>query len=308
MVDSLLMGALLKAVKPGSKLILIGDADQLPSVGAGNVLRDLLDSGKFATVRLTEIFRQAQESLIVTNAHAVNRGEMPRIDVKNNDFFFLPRPTDADIVKTVAELCGTRLPKAYGSMAENGTQVIVPTRKGEAGSEHLNIVLQATLNPPSPTKKEHRFRDIVFREGDRVMQIRNNYDLEWEKENGFAGCGIFNGDIGTLERINERDGNMEILFEDRIVVYEFALLEDLELAYAVTVHKSQGCEYPIVVLPLGSIPPMLQSRNLLYTAITRAQCIVILVGREDVLQSMVRNNRQTLRYTGLVRRLTENDL
>ena len=303
MVDSLLMGALLRAVKPGSRLVLIGDADQLPSVGAGNVLRDLIDSGRFATVRLTEIFRQAQKSLIVTNAHAINRGELPRLDVKDNDFFFMPRSEDASITATVAQLCGVRLPRTYGAMATTGTQVIVPSRKGEAGTEHLNVVLQATLNPPSPEKREHRFREITYREGDRVMQVRNNYDMEWERDNGMTGAGIFNGDVGEIESIDPTDGNMRIRFEDRTVTYEFSLLEDLEPAYAVTVHKSQGCEYPIVILPLGNVPPMLRSRNLLYTAVTRAQCIVIVVGREDVLADMVRNNRQTMRYTGLSERL-----
>lgn len=303
MVDSLLMGALLRAVKPGSRLVLIGDADQLPSVGAGNVLRDLIDSGRFATVRLTEIFRQAQKSLIVTNAHAINRGELPRLDVKDNDFFFMPRSEDASITATVAQLCGIRLPRTYGAMATTGTQVIVPSRKGEAGTEHLNVVLQATLNPPSPEKREHRFREITYREGDRVMQVRNNYDMEWERDNGMTGAGIFNGDVGVIESIDPTDGNMRIRFEDRTVTYEFSLLEDLEPAYAVTVHKSQGCEYPIVILPLGNVPPMLRSRNLLYTAVTRAQCIVIVVGREDVLADMVHNNRQTMRYTGLSERL-----
>lgn len=305
MVDNLLMGALLRAVKPGAHLVLIGDADQLPSVGAGNVLRDLIDSGRFATVRLTEIFRQAQKSLIVTNAHAINRGEMPRLDVKDNDFFFMPRSEDASITATVAQLCGIRLPRTYGTMATTGTQVIVPSRKGEAGTEHLNVVLQATLNPPSPDKREHRFREFTYREGDRVMQVRNNYDLAWERENGMEGAGVFNGDIGVIEAINESDGNLRIRFEDRVVSYEFSLLEDLEPAYAVTVHKSQGCEYPIVILPLGNVPPMLRSRNLLYTAVTRAQCIAIIVGREDTLCDMVRNDRQTMRYTGLCQRLKE---
>ena len=303
MIDSLLMGALLRAVKPGARLILIGDADQLPSVGAGNVLRDLIDSGRFATVRLTEIFRQAQQSLIVTNAHAIDRGEMPRLDVKNNDFFFLPRSEDASIAATVAQLCGTRLPRTYGTMATTGTQVIVPSRKGEAGTEHLNVVLQATLNPPAPSKREYRFREFTYREGDRVMQVRNNYDMEWERDNGTTGTGVFNGDIGVIESIDPSEGELRIRFEDRTATYELSLMEDLEPAYAVTVHKSQGCEYPIVILPLGSVPPMLRSRNLLYTAITRAQCIVILVGREDVLRDMVANDRQSKRHTGLRQRL-----
>ena len=305
MVDNALMSALLHAVKPGAHFILIGDADQLPSVGAGNVLRDLIASERFATVRLCEIFRQAQKSLIVTNAHAINRGEMPCIDRKDNDFFFLPREQDASIAATVAQLCAVRLPRTYGEMAITGTQVIAPSRKGETGTENLNRVLQEALNPPAPHKREHPFRDTVFREGDRVMQIKNNYDVEWERADGSTGNGLFNGDIGIVEEIRERDECMRIRFEDRYVDYDFTLLEELESAYAITVHKSQGSEYPIVILPLGSIPPLLLSRNLIYTAVTRAQSIVILVGREEVLASMVANNRQTMRYTGLVARLRE---
>ena len=307
MVDNNLMSALLRAVKPGARVVIIGDADQLPSVGAGNVLRDLLDSGRFATVRLCEIFRQAQKSLIVTNAHAINRGEMPRLDVKDNDFFFLPRASDAEITATVAQLYKTRLPRTYGDLAVYGTQVISPSRKGESGTENLNMVLQNALNPPAPNKREHRYRELVFREGDRVMQIRNNYDLEWERDDGTVGCGIFNGDIGTIERINPSDETLEICFDDRHVTYEMNMLDELEMAYAVTVHKSQGSEYPIVIMPLGSAPAMLQSRNLFYTAVTRAQAMVILVGREEVAEAMVANNRQSMRYTGLARWLRESE-
>ena len=307
MVDNNLMSALLRAVKPGARVVIIGDADQLPSVGAGNVLRDLLERGRFATVRLTEIFRQAQASLIVTNAHAINRGEMPRIDVKDNDFFYLPRENDREIAATIAQLCQSRLPRTYGDMAIHGTQIICPSRKGETGTENLNVILQAALNPPSPAKREHRFRELIFREGDRVMQIRNNYDLEWEKPDGSMGSGVFNGDIGTIERINPGAENLEICFDDRHVVYEFNLLEELEMAYAVTVHKSQGSEYPIVIIPMGSSAPMLLSRNLLYTGVTRAQTMVILVGREGILRTMVENNRQSMRYTGLTQWLGEVD-
>ena len=307
MVDNNLMSALLRAVKPGARIVIIGDADQLPSVGAGNVLRDLLDSGRFATVRLTEIFRQAQKSLIITNAHAINRGEMPRLDVKDNDFFFLPRASDKEIAATVAQLYQTRLPRTYGDLAVYGTQVICPSRKGETGTENLNVILQAALNPPDPQKREHRYREMVFREGDRVMQIRNNYDLEWEKDDGSVGTGIFNGDIGVIERINPGDENLEICFDERHVVYDFNMLEELEMAYAVTVHKSQGSEYPIVILPMGSAPTMLLSRNLFYTAVTRAQTMVILVGREDIARAMVENCRQSMRYTGLARWLREVD-
>ncbi len=300
MVDNDLMAALLRAVKPGARVIIIGDSDQLPSVGAGNVLRDLLECGRFSTVCLCEIFRQAQESLIITNAHAINRGEMPRLDVKNNDFFFLPRETDAEIAATVAQLCQTRLPRTYGEMAVKGTQVISPSRKGETGTEHLNVLLQAALNPPMKGKREHTFREIVFREGDRVMQIRNNYDIEWEKDDGSWGNGVFNGDIGTVLRIDPTDERIEILFDDKTVSYEFSMLEELEPAYAITVHKSQGSEYPIVIVPVGNAPHMLLSRNLFYTAVTRAQSMVILVGREREIRIMVENNRQSMRYTGLV--------
>ncbi len=308
MVDNHLMSALLHAIKPGAHVVIIGDADQLPSVGAGNVLRDLVQSGRFATVCLTEIFRQARKSLIITNAHAINRGEMPRTDVKDNDFFFLPREGDAEIAQTIAHLCQVRLPRTYGELAVNGTQVIAPSRKGEVGTENLNVILQAALNPPSEDKKEHKFREIVFREGDRVMQTRNNYDLEWERDDGTTGIGVFNGDIGIVERINTGAENLEIRFDDRHVVYEFNLLEELEMAYAITVHKSQGCEYPIVILPLGTTPPMLLSRNLFYTAVTRAQNMVILVGREKVIGMMVSNNRQSMRYTGLVKWLRDQSL
>ena len=307
MVDNNLMSALLRAVKPGARIVIIGDADQLPSVGAGNVLRDLLDSGRFATVRLCEIFRQASESMIVTNAHAINRGEMPRMDVKDNDFFFLPRVQDTDIAATVAQLYKTRLPRTYGDLAVYGTQVISPSRKGETGTENLNVILQSALNPPSPEKREHRFRETIFREGDRVMQIRNNYDVEWERDDGTFGTGVFNGDIGTVERINTAAENIEIRFDERHTVYEFHMLDELEMAYAVTVHKSQGSEYPIVIIPLGSAPSVLLSRNLFYTAVTRAQSMVILVGREDVARAMVENNQQSMRYTGLVHWLGNGD-
>jgi exodeoxyribonuclease V alpha subunit len=303
MVGNGLMCSLLKAIKPGARLIIIGDADQLPSVEAGNVLRDLIDSGCFSTVCLTEIFRQAEESLIVTNAHAINRGDMPRLDVKNKDFFFLRRDTDREIVLTVADLYKNRLPRTYGEMTREGIQVISPSRKGEGGTENLNILLQEGLNPQSGGKAQYRYRDKVFREGDRVMQIRNNYELSWEKDDGSTGMGVFNGDIGIIEAINHASECMEIRFDDRHVVYDFSLLEELEHAYAITVHKSQGSEYPIVIIPLYRAPYMLLTRHLFYTAVTRAQSMVILVGREDVARTMVQNHRQSMRYTGLAHRL-----
>jgi len=302
MLDTVLTASLLKAVRPGARIVFIGDADQLPSVGAGNVLCDILDSGVLPSVRLSKIFRQAEESLIVTNAHAINRGEMPRLDVKDRDFFFMPRESDAQIASTVASLCAERLPRAYGD--PEGIQVISPTRRGNSGTDKLNSVLQAAINPPARGKKEHKFRDTVFRTGDRVMQVRNNYELEWTRY-GKLGMGIFNGDIGKIKDINPVEKYIEIDFDSREVFYEFTDLEDLELAYCVTVHKSQGSEYPTVVLPLGSVPPMLCTRNLLYTAVTRAQKRVIVVGFESTVEAMVGGLRSALRYTGLSRRLCE---
>ena len=304
MVDNALMSALLKAIKAGARIIIIGDSDQLPSVGAGNVLRDIIESGRFATVCLTEIFRQAEESLIIRNAHAINKGNMPELSVKDNDFFYLRRGDDKQIAMTVTELCRDRLPKAYGDMAKGGLQVICASRKGESGTENLNIILQNALNPWHRAKREYKFRERIFREGDRVMQTRNNYDITWERTiDGKEGNGIFNGDIGTVLSIEASDGYMEILFDERKVIYDISLLDDIEHAYAITVHKSQGSEYPIVVMPMCSAAYMLHTRNLLYTAVTRAQKMVVLVGREDIISEMVNNNHQTLRYTGLAKRL-----
>ena len=302
MIDNSLMCALLKAIKPGARLILIGDADQLPSVGAGNILSDIIRSERFSTVRLNEIFRQAEESLIITNAHAINRGEMPNIRVKNNDFFYMPRSSDREISSTVVELCKTRLPKAYGEMGESA-QVISPSRKGEAGCEHLNILLKDALNPGNKYKKEFKYRDVVFREGDRVMQIKNNYEIEWWREDGSTGMGVFNGDCGIIEKINVEESYLEISFDDKTVRYDTTSIDELEHSYAITVHKSQGSEYPIVIIPLYRAAPMLLTRNLFYTAVTRAQKIVILVGYEDVIERMVKNNSFTERYTCLVNRL-----
>ena len=304
MIDSALMCALLKAVKPGARMIIIGDSDQLPSVGAGNVLRDIIASERFATVTLNTIFRQAQESLIVTNSHAINEGKMPDLTEKHKDFFFLPRSSDAEIAHTIADLYKNRLPASYGAQTVNRIQVITPSRRGEAGTDNLNVLLQSSLNPKDRSKREKIFRDKVFREGDRVMQTKNNYDIEWES--GLkSGVGIFNGDIGVIREIDQAEQYMEILFDDRRVLYDFSLLEDLEHAYAVTVHKSQGSEYPIVIIPMYSCPPMLMTRNLLYTAVTRAQAMVILVGREEYVRKMVENDRKAQRYTCLRRRLAE---
>lgn len=301
MIDMYLMNSLLKAVKPGARLILIGDSDQLPSVGAGNVLNDLIASESFCTVKLTEIFRQAGESLIITNAHRINDGQYPVLNSASGDFFFLQRKTDREVADTIVDLCTKRLPRSYGADIIGSIQVISPSRRGAAGTETLNNMLKEALNPPSPKKKEKPFRGVVFREGDRVMQIKNDYDLVWERD-GKDGQGVFNGDIGVVETIDLPDEQMVISFDDRVVKYDFAKLEELEHAYAITVHKSQGSEYPIVIMPMySSCPPQLLSRNLLYTGVTRAQKMVILVGDPAVVCRMVDNNRQIMRYTGLMR-------
>ena len=298
MLDLMLTNALLKAIKPGARLILIGDVNQLPPVGAGHVFDDIIKSDRFATVELTHIFRQAQESLIVTNAHAVNHGEYMNLESKSGDFFFLPRQDDAQTAATIAELCKKRLPKSYGLTVFEGIQVITPSRKGDAGTEMLNSALQSAINPPARGKAEKKVRDFTLREGDKVMQIKNNYDIEWNK-NGTQGFGIFNGDIGVIKKIDLSEELITVDFEDKICEYDYTMLDELELAYAITVHKSQGSEYPIVVMPLYRYTPKLLTRNLLYTAITRAQSIVILVGNGEVAKAMVDNNRQTKRYTGL---------
>ena len=302
MLDVLLMEALLRATKRGCRFVFIGDADQLPSVGAGNVLCDLIASDAFRVVRLTEIFRQSEKSLIITNAHRINRGEMPDLDAKDRDFFFLPRPSGAQIADTVANLVSTRLPRAYGDDIKKKIQVITPTRKGSAGTENLNRLLQAVLNPPARSTREHAAHGIIFREGDKVMQIRNNYEVPWVKGT-FEGTGIFNGDIGYIRKIDEKEKEMIIEFEDREATYEFGILDELEHAYAITVHKSQGSEYPVVILPLHDCPPMLRTRNLFYTAVTRAREMVVLVGSREIASQMVENNRQVLRYTAIRERL-----
>ena len=302
MIDLSLMNALAEAIKRGTRLILIGDSDQLPSVGAGNVLDDFITSGVIDTVRLTEIFRQSKESLIVTNAHKINRGDSPILNVTDNDFFFVRRENERDIAATVADLITQRLPKTYGSNIKEQIQVISPSKKGAGGVELLNNELQARVNPKATFKKEKASHGVIFREGDRVMQVVNNYDIEWEK-NGLGGFGIFNGDIGVIESIDFKDEVLNIWFDDRYVRYDFANLEELELSYAITVHKSQGSEYPVVIIPMYYCPPMLMTRNLLYTAVTRAKRMVILVGRSDVPEKMVKNNREILRYTTLCSRL-----
>nr|MBE6545620.1 ATP-dependent RecD-like DNA helicase [Oscillospiraceae bacterium] len=298
MLDLSLTSSLIRAMKRGSRLILIGDSDQLPSVGAGNVLADLLGSERIKTVRLTEIFRQSGESLIITNAHRINEGIAPIINVTDNDFFFVRREREGDIAETIASLIDERLPRTYGKDIKEKIQVITPSKKGTAGVEAVNAILQERLNPAAKFKKEKAAHGVIFREGDRVMQISNNYDIEWEK-NGAVGVGLFNGDIGIIESINQSDDSMTIRFDDKIAEYSFSMLEDLELAYAITVHKSQGSEYPVVIIPMYSCAPMLMVRNLFYTAVTRARNMVILVGRSNIPRKMTENNSQIARYTAL---------
>lgn len=303
MVDVLLMEALLRALKPNCRLILVGDADQLPSVGAGNVFSDLIRSGRIPTVRLTEVFRQARESLIIMNAHAINQGQNPELTVKDRDFFFMPRRDMSRAVDTIVDLCVRRLPENMGIPADQ-IQVLSPTRKTEAGTFALNQRLQAALNPPAPGKQERKYGKIVFREGDRVMQIKNNYDIIWRKTEGFgAGAGVFNGDVGKITAIDPEEETLTVVYDDKSVEYTFDLLGQLELAYAMTVHKSQGSEYRAVILSVSKAAPLLLTRSILYTAVTRAKELLILVGDDGVVSQMVANNRQSRRYSGLKLRL-----
>ena len=303
MVDVLLMHSLLRALPEDASLILVGDPDQLPSVGAGNLFSDLIRSGAVRTVCLTEIFRQARESLIVMNAHAINHGELPVLTAKDRDFFFLKRKTPEAVVQTIAELCAKRLPENM-KIPSAEIQVISPTRKGATGTVNLNNVLQAALNPKAPGKHEALSGEKCFREGDRVMQIRNNYDILWKKANGAAGTGVFNGDIGVIVSIDTREGVMTVRFDDRTVEYDTDMLSELELAYAVTAHKSQGSEYRAVIFVPFMGAPMLLTRGVLYTAVTRARELLILVGNEEVVAQMTYNNRRNKRYSGLKHRLT----
>ncbi len=305
MVDILLMQSLLRALPRRCRLILVGDPDQLPSVGPGNLFSDLIRSGVARTVRLTEIFRQARESLIVMNAHAVNQGLLPDLSVKNKDFFFMKRRSAESVVQTIQELCSQRLPKNMG-IDPADIQVLSPTRKNETGTRNLNRQLQAVLNPPDPAKKEKAYGDFLFREGDRVMQIRNNYDILWKKAGGIgSGAGIFNGDIGKITAIDHQEELVTVVFDDREAQYDFSMLSELELAYAMTVHKSQGSEYRAVILTAWPGSRYLLTRSVLYTAVTRAKDLLIAVGNEEVIAAMVANDRQTRRYSGLKLRLQQ---
>ena len=311
MVDISLMYSLLKAISVGTRLILVGDVNQLPSVGAGSVLKDIIDSKMFPTVMLTKIFRQASTSDIIVNAHKINRGEKVSLDNKSMDFFFLKRYEADKIINVTLQLIKQKLPKFVGA-SEYDIQVLTPMRKGLLGVERLNTILQMYLNPPSDRKKEKEHGAIVFREGDKVMQIKNNYQLEWEIRSKYGLCidkgtGVFNGDTGIIEEINDFAETITVNFDEgRMVEYSYKLLDELELAYAVTIHKSQGSEYPAVVIPLLSGPRMLMNRNLLYTAVTRAKKCVTIVGDDTTFEQMIENNSQQRRYSGLKDRLLEN--
>ena len=303
MVDVSLLYSLLQAIPTGKRLILVGDPDQLPPVGPGFPFGDMLRSGSLPTVRLTEIFRQAQKSLIVMNAHRVNQGEMPDLKCVSSDFFFMRRTSEEAVCALIRDLCATRLPQKMGIPTDQ-IQVLSPTRKGAVGTVNLNRLLQAALNPQSPDKKERAYGDYQFREGDRVMQIRNNYDILWKKADGSAvGAGIFNGDVGRIQTIDPASETLTVLFDDRVAEYDFTQLGELEPAYAMTVHKSQGSEYRAVILTAWNGSPYLLSRSILYTAITRARELLIIVGREETVGVMVENARKNRRYSGLKLRL-----
>ncbi len=299
MVDIHLFASLLQALPFGCRLIMVGDADQLPPVGAGNVLADLIGSGLLPVVCLTEVFRQAMDSLIVTNAHRIVGGEMPVLDRKDGDFFLLERTNPYTAAKTVSELVSKRLPQAYGLSPTEDIQVLCPSKKGEVGTVHLNTLLQNSVNPPDEKKAELTVGFRTFRMGDKVMQTKNNYDVIWEKADGETGEGIFNGDIGVIEQIDPRAETARIRFDDRTVVAAKEQLVEMELAYAVTVHKSQGSEFSAVIIPVVSVLPNLCYRNLLYTAVTRAKKLLILVGTAEEVEKMVRNDKKTRRYSAL---------
>lgn len=310
MVDISLMYALLKAITVGSRLILVGDINQLPSVGPGSVFKDLIESGAFPTVRLTKIFRQARESDIILNAHKINEGEKVILDNQSRDFFFLKRYETNKIINVVLQLVYQKMPK-YVDAKPSEIQVLTPSRKGLLGVDNLNRVLQMYLNPKDEKKREKLYGNTIFREGDKVMQVKNNYQLEWEVLGKYGipiekGSGVFNGDMGVIREINDFAGQMTIEFDDHhSVEYSYKMLDELELAYAITIHKSQGSEYPAVVIPLLGGPKMLLNRNLLYTAVTRAKKCVVLVGNEHTFEEMEKNVMQQKRFSGLKDRILE---
>ncbi|MDZ4993940.1 ATP-dependent RecD-like DNA helicase [Clostridium perfringens] len=310
MIDITLMNALLKSIKVGTRLIIVGDVDQLPSVGAGNVLNDFIESGFTKVVRLKEIFRQGKESMIVVNAHKINRGEMPKLNEKGTDFFFIKNDIQEGILNTIIDLINTRLPKFNSNWDKlKSIQVLVPMKKGVLGVTNLNEKIQSVLNPKAPYKKEKEFRSMIFREGDKVMQIKNNYSLKWTRIAGngeHEGAGVFNGDMGFIESIDLEGKKLSIIFDDeRKVIYDFMYLDELDLAYAITIHKSQGSEFPVVIIPAYMGAPLLMNRNLLYTGITRAKEMVVVVGIPKALKYMVDNTRSMERYSSLNWRIKE---
>ena len=310
MIDIMLMNSLLKAIKLGTRVIIVGDVDQLPSVGPGNVLRDLINSKFINVVRLKEIFRQGKESMIIVNAHKINNGEMPYLNKKGGDFFFDARDEVENILSTVLDLVNRRLPSFNTKWSKIwDILVLSPTRKGILGVDNLNNEIQAILNPSCKDKKEKQVRDIVFREGDKVMQIKNNYSLEWHRIGGDGenkGVGVFNGDMGYIETIDEERKVLSVVFDDeRRVVYEFMFLDELELAYAITIHKSQGSEFKVVVMPTFMGSAFLMNRNILYTGITRAKELVVVVGNQKSLQYMVNNTNNMKRYSSLKERIMD---
>ncbi len=299
MVDSQLFESVLKALPLGCRLIMVGDSDQLPSVGAGNVLGDLIASEKIPVVQLNEIFRQSMESLIVTNAHRIVKGEQPIITETKSDFFFMSRSNLDTLTSTISELYVERLPKSYGYSPLNDIQILCPGRKGHIGTYEINKLLQNSINPKEKFKREININGTILRMGDKVMQNKNNYNIPWYKDNGESGEGVFNGDIGILTYVSNNPATLQVTFDDRIATYDAESAVDLELAYAVTVHKSQGNEFNAVIIPLYNNPPQLIYRNLLYTAVTRAKKLLIIIGSNRTLYRMVENNKKTLRYSAL---------
>ena len=310
MVDLPLMYALLNAIVSGTRVILVGDVNQLPSVGPGSVLKDIISSGCFPVVKLTKIFRQAGESDIIVNAHKINRGEPVVLDNKSMDFFFLKRDDTNMIISNIITLIQKKLPK-FVSASEADIQVLTPMRKGLLGVERINKILQEYLNPPKPGKQEKEYGDHLFREGDKVMQIKNNYQLEWEITTRYGmtvdkGIGVFNGDMGIIKKINTYEETVTVEYDEKKQVkYPYNLLDELELAYAITIHKAQGSEYPAVIIPLLQGPRQLYYRNLLYTAVTRARKCVTVIGSESVFQEMIQNTNQQNRNTSLAERIRE---
>jgi len=308
MVDTKLLHCLLRAMRLNCKFILVGDPNQLPSVGAGNILRDLITSDVIPTVHLSEIFRQAKESLIVSNAHMIVSGESPDLNIKDNDFFFMKQPSYENSIKTVVDLCASRLPKAYKFSPLWDIQVIVPSRIGSLGTVELNRILQESLNPAAQGKIDQKFGQITFREQDKVMQIRNNYDIAWKKDDGEQGTGIFNGDIGIITMIDRPSRTIMVKYDDRTAEYNFDMVNEMEHAYAITVHKSQGSEFEAVIMPLMNFHQRLYYRNILYTGVTRAKKLMIMLGRQETVVQMVENHRKVLRYTNLAKFLEQSVL